>query len=165
MMGVWSDMSSSTELFASLLKSKYVTDDTVRHKVRVEFDGGTPCNIPRLGYGEGYGSYQICAGGHTSPIVRRNFGRPMSANVAEISTLIAALKTVVKSYNPKTVILEIHGDSKIALSRCKAQLKPNKSYDPSFAAAVTELQSFVSQFGEVTTFWRGRIASVRLFGH
>lgn len=137
----------------------------VNRTVRIEFDGGTPCNIPRLGYGDGYGSYQLSVNGHFYSIVRRNFGCPMSANVAEITTLIAAIKSVAKSYNPQNTILEIHGDSKIALNRCSVPLKPKKQYDPAFAEAVTKLQDWTRQFAEVQTHWRGRAASVKLFGH
>lgn len=158
-------MPTQFDLFDPVRKSKYAVPEGIRHHVRIEFDGGTPCNIPRLGYGMGYGSYQICVNGHVYSIVRRNFGVPMNANVAEISTLIAAIKSVVKCYNPENTSLEIHGDSKIALNRCSAPLKPKKTYDSAFAAAVTELQALCAQFASVTTCWRGRQASVKLFGH
>lgn len=137
----------------------------VEHSVKVEFDGGTPCNIPRLGYGNGYGSYQISENGVSLAIQRCSFGVPMSANVAEISTLIAALKRVKKCYNPENTFVEIHGDSKIALGRCHRALNPKKQYDPSFATAVTELNSLCMEFAKVETLWRGRAASVKLFGH
>lgn len=154
---------SSTQ-FASLLKSKYAEAQGKRHKVVIEFDGGTPCNIPRLGYGEGYGSYQIDSGGTRAPIVRRNFGIPMSANVAEISTLIAAIKTVLKSFDPKITALDIRGDSKVALGRCTNRMKPT-SPPSDFKMAADELFGLCAQFIEVKTNWRGRAASVRLFGH
>lgn len=154
----------ATAQFSSLLKSKYVEAQGHRHKVVIEFDGGTPCNIPRLGYGDGYGSYQIDSGGTRAPIVRRNFGVPMSANVAEISTLIAAIKTVLKSFDPKITALDIRGDSKTALWRCAKRTKPT-SPPSDFKAAADELFSLCAQFNEVKTNWRGRKVSVRLFGH
>jgi ribonuclease HI len=50
------------------------------------FDGGTSNNIPsKGGYGLGYGSYRL-----NGEVVRVDFARPMSANEAEMRTLIAA---------------------------------------------------------------------------
>lgn len=160
-------MPDQTELFQSLLKSKYVTAQGVRYRVRIEFDGGTPCNIPRLGYGMGYGSYQLSTSGHTCSIIRRNFGVPMSANVAEISTLIAAIKSVMKAYNTENTILEIHGDSKIALNRTVGRLPEKRRKDAShpFVIVCEELYSLCRKFAQVRPCWRGREASVRLFGH
>lgn len=138
---------TTTDLFAELLQKR---DNAAVHKVRIEFDGGTPCNIPARGYGLGYGSYQIRSGEHVNRVARVNFDVPMSANVAEISTLIRAIRSVMKSYNPENTSLEIHGDSKIALNRCSTPLKRKKHYDSNFAAAVTELQSLTCQFASVT---------------
>lgn len=136
----------------------------IRQEVVIEFDGGTPCNIPRLGYGEGYGSYQIRSGNTRAPIVRRQFGRPMSANVAEISTLIAAIRTVMKTYTPENTALDIYGDSKIALGRCWRPMKATAP-DGDFKTVANELFGLCGQFAAVKTNWRGRISSVRLFGH
>lgn len=52
----------------------------------IEFDGGSTCNVPKLGYGDGYGSYQI----DQREIVRLQFGKGFSANAAEILTLAAS---------------------------------------------------------------------------
>lgn len=131
--------------------------------IRIEFDGGTPCNIPRLGYGNGYGSYKI----EHFPIMRLNFGTPMSANVAEIRTLIHAIELVSEWGNHASTILEIHGDSKIALNRCKKKLtaKQMKKSSPDFAEACNVLCGLCDLFAIVETHWRGRQASVKLFGH
>lgn len=155
---------NQTNLFADLLHQK---DHAALNKVRVEFDGGTPCNIPSKGYGDGYGSYQLCCNGHVYPIERVNFGRPMSNNVAEISVLIRAIEAVARLHKPEKTILEIHGDSQIALGRVKKQLWPkqreNKS--PDFVEACDRLWALCFAFHEVTTHWRGRERSVKIFGH
>lgn len=129
--------------------------------VKIEFDGGTPCNIPRLGYGIGYGSYRI----NEEQIVRVDHGIPMSNNVAEIATLLCALNVVAKRHDPGTIKLNIHGDSKIALSRCITPLKKKKSLDTEYGRICHKLISICGQFQNVSIHWRGRQASVKLFGH
>lgn len=134
-------------------------------EVVIEFDGGTPCNIPRLGYGIGYGSYKIGVG---RQIVRLNFGRPMSANAAEVWTLVHAIEKAKKAYLPKRTILHIHGDSKIALARCHRSKKkhPLKGRDSDeFRQACEKLVTLCEMFHTVETHWRGRARSVMLFGH
>lgn len=131
--------------------------------VRIEFDGGTPCNIPRLGYGLGYGSYRI----DSAKIVRLQFYVPMSANVAEIMTLARAIEAVCNYHEPASTRLSIHGDSKIALNRCNSALKAKqkKKNNEAFSDACHILHTLCQQFAEVETHWRGRAASVKLFGH
>ena len=154
---------NQAEIAAELQRNQ---SNPLKHQVKIEFDGGTPRNIPSRGYGLGYGSYQISSNGQISRIVRRDFGIPMSANVAEISTLIAAIKSARKNYTPSMTILEIHGDSQIALNRCSKPVSDKlRIKSPDFCAAVDELQLLLSEFKSFTTHWRGRAASVRLFGH
>lgn len=159
-----------------LMKFGWQTDETIpeslqhppptaRHVVRVEFDGGTPCNIPAKGYGDGYGSYQISYCGHTRPITRLDFARPMSANVAEITTLLYALKTVVRTFDASQTWVHVHGDSIIALHRCTISVKKWKRTSPEFMEAAQQLFDRCKQFLGVSTHWRGRAASVKLFGH
>jgi ribonuclease HI len=75
------------------------------------FDGGTPNNMPRRGgFGIGYGSYRL-----NGEIVRLNFARPMSANEAEIRTLIAAAEAVKLIRDPAKTRLCVYGDSQITL--------------------------------------------------
>lgn len=157
-----------TDLFAAAYSSSKAPS-----KVRIEFDGGTPCNIPRLGYGYGYGSYQIqnCATGELLPIVRIQFGKPMSANVAEVSTLIRALQEVERLYG-KEIVLEIHGDSQIALNHAACKRPAGKKGRARlangaglFQVVARELRELVSGFFYVETKWRGRARSVKVFGH
>lgn len=126
----------------------------------IEFDGGTTCNIPSLGYGEGYGSYQI----NDAPIVRVSFGVGHSCNSAEILTLEAALADLAGRGERGMSVL-VRGDSKIALKwvHCKKQPKPSTS--PMFRDAIQKLRKVTAQFTSVKTEWRSREHSVRLFGH
>lgn len=134
--------------------------------IEIEFDGGTSCNIPRLGYGIGYGSYMI-DGGHP---VRINHGRAMSANAAEIWTLVRAMESILEAAeNPQDIILHVGGDSQIALARCrpkkaKKKTKPCKS-SGEFVDSCEALLTCCAQFAEVVTRWRSRAVSVHLFGH
>lgn len=128
----------------------------------IVFDGGTPCNIPRLGFGDGYGSYRI----DDREIVRLKFGVPMSNNAAEISTLVEAIK---KARELGATSLFISGDSQIALAwvdRCTGARKPKKkvSGTPAFLESINRLS--IALFGiSAQTHWRSRDHSVRIFGH
>ncbi len=130
--------------------------------VRIEFDGGTPCNIPRLGYGDGYGSYKI----DDQPVYRLNFRIPMSCNVAEMTTILRAVQAVAQNHNPHTTKLDIYGDSQTALKRCLVPIpKKRRQNGTEFSGTANMLFTICAQFAQVTTHWRGRAASVRLFGH
>lgn len=149
-----------------LLFEQRVKSGTPVQMVRVEFDGGTPCNIPRLGYGIGYGSYQI----NDSPIIRIDHKVPMSCNVAEIATLVCALEEVRAQYGTG-VGLTIHGDSQNALAWSKKELNKSRlkrmttDKNPVFMAAVRRLRAAIEPFPFIETHWRGRAASVKLFVH
>jgi hypothetical protein len=152
---------------ASLFEVSTATAPEIRRTVRIEFDGGTPCNIPRLGYGDGYGSYKV----DSEPIYRLNFRIPMSANVAEITTLRRAVESVAQSFGKEGIALEIHGDSQIALKWARnatesgKRAKMGKGASNDFAGAVAMLQGALEGFAIVKAIWRGRAASVELFGH
>lgn len=135
--------------------------------IRVEFDGGNDCNIPSLGYGLGYGSYRI----NDEPVCEVSHGRPMSNNVAEIWTLIVALKELSERWSVSTshnFHLKIIGDSKIALNRCHHA--PNlfykkKAASPDFIDACGCLREVLARFHSFETRWQPREASVATFGH
>lgn len=141
----------------------------VSEKVTIEFDGGTPCNIPARGYGDGYGSYRI----NMRPIVRKQFHRPMSANAAELFTLHAALEEAASLCNPKATELLIRGDSKIALKWAKCgfhngkrnEAKIDRKVSPEFIESIQLVAVAIKPFGNVTCEWRDRSHSVRIFGH
>ncbi len=131
--------------------------------VRIEFDGGTSCNVPKLGYGLGYGSYKI----NNEPVVRCDFGIRMSANAAEVLTLCWALRNVPQ---PERTHLLICGDSKVALNRAvpiltKRKKAPAETGSNLFRDYCHLLTSLISTFAGAETHWRGRAESVRLFGH
>src|SRR5512133_1957384 len=71
----------------------------------IEFDGGTSCNRPALGYGNGYGSFRVNDG----DVHRLAFG-PMSSNAAEIFTLAAAIG---RARSMGATALLLCGDSRI----------------------------------------------------
>lgn len=133
----------------------------------IEFDGGTSNNVPsRNGYGNGYGSYRLNDG----EIVSVNFARPMSANVAEIRTLIAAVEAVQRISNPDTMMLRVVGDSRLALDHAqkaggKAGYRLNPSWSPEFRAAVDDLHVALKPFAAVVAAWQPRERSVEIFGH
>lgn len=139
--------------------------------IRIEFDGGTSCNIPRLGFGNGYGSYKI----DNEPVYRCFFNRPMSANAAEILTLVHAINAIrSRDFPVDRIRLSIYGDSQIAL-RWASSFGPNsiarkprkisaKSTDI-FRESIHSLRAALSGFEDVHTQWRSRTFSVTLFGH
>jgi ribonuclease HI len=129
--------------------------------ITIEFDGGTSCNIPRLGYGIGYGSFAINGG----TVERVNHGRPMSANVAEIMTAVVALDRVRHLHGPSHLL--VRGDSQIALKWLRPTLvtKGNGKRSADFILACQEAATAVGRHISVKTQWRGREHSVTLFGH
>ena len=132
-------------------------------KLIIIFDGGTSCNIPRQGYGKGYGSFKV--GDHE--IQRVEFGMGHSANSAEIRTLAEALEYTKKHF-PDCGSVIIKGDSKIALSWLFRYGEP-KAYngkEPSenFVEAIKLLRQARLNF-LVEAIWHPRKESVKLFGH
>lgn len=125
----------------------------------IEFDGGTNCNDPKRGFGEGYGSYQIDGG----DIKRVTFGRGHSNNSAEIRTLVAGLRELAGSGKLGTVLCR--GDSMTALKWIKFPGKPSKKASANFLEAIESLRAEVKQFKHVKGEWRRRNHSVALFGH
>lgn len=131
--------------------------------IRIEFDGGTSCNVPRLGFGNGYGSYKI----NDEPVHRCNFNLPMSANAAELRTLWYAVKALIdRGIDAKHSNLFIVGDSQIALGWAgNPKRKMSKKATPEFRESIALLQEVVSHFGRVYTEWQPRERSVKTFGH
>ena len=138
-----------------------------RHRHTIEFDGGSTCNIPRLGFGEVYGSYRIDGGA----IVRRRFGIRGSANLGEIMTVTDALRAVGALHEDLAAVeVEVTGDSQIALKWAAnpKTVKKEKMMDsstPQFRDAVGKLMELKYRFAAVRTTWVGRDYMVALFGH
>jgi len=136
-------------------------------RYRITFDGGTPCNVPALGYGIGYGSYQINA----LPVIRCDFKVPMSANCAEILTLVEAIRAVLGMDCRENVFLDIWGDSEIAINWANGVTKHgrpcklSKGSSEGFGQAVQTLRDILRGFGKVKATWHSRTNSVRTFGH
>jgi ribonuclease HI len=127
----------------------------------IEFDGGTSCNSPKKGFGNGYGSYQIDGG----EIVRVEFGKGHSNNSAEIRTLVAALKALADIPCDLPRIALARGDSQIALKWVKCGAVPKDKTSEGFREAIELLREQVRRFHNVKTEWRRRTHSVALFGH
>lgn len=132
------------------------------------FDGGTPCNIPSLGYGIGYGSYKI----NDFPVAKCNFGAPMSANCAEITTLVYAIRNVLTLEPDRSkVSLNIWGGSTIAVNWANGinptgrPCKVSKNSSEDFRNAVQTLRDILRGFGAVKASWHPRKESVKAFGH
>ncbi len=131
----------------------------------IEFDGGSSNNCPSQGgYGKGYGSYKI----GKSVNYRCEFGN-MSANSAEVLTIVHALQSVSDDYRLNKTLL-VRGDSQIALrwvdfaSRSYPR-KISKGSSPEFVAGIHSLFEILPTFKRVLTEWRPRIHSLRIFGH
>ncbi len=128
----------------------------------ITFDGGTTCNIPRLGFGEGYGSYQI----NDRDVVRCRFGIGHSCNSAELLTLTFALRDLLGSDSLSSLKhVHVKGDSQIALKWAKHRGFPSKKSTPMFHSAIAMLRREASSFRNLTTEWWPRENSVRIFGH
>lgn len=135
--------------------------------VVIEFDGGTSCNIPRLGLGKGYGSYKI----DDLPIARVEFGMGHSCNSAELRTITAALIDLhglceFTGGAKKTRVI-VRGDSQIALKWVnplhKKEPKPTSTKE--FIEAIHQARHVASMFHSIKSEWRSREYSVQLFGH
>jgi hypothetical protein len=132
----------------------------------IHFDGGTSNNVPsKGGFGIGYGSYLL-----NGEVVRIDFARPMSANEAEIRTLIAAAEAAKLIEDPAKTRLCVVGDSQIALNWAikagqKVHYRPLLACSPGFADAIADLYGCLRPFAAVETEWQPRARSVEIFGH
>lgn len=123
----------------------------------MQFDGGTSCNIPRLGYGKGYGSFRI----DNQEIVRCEFEN-MSANAAEINTLASGLEEAARQ---GIKFLTVKGDSKIALKWVRCRKEPKEATSEMFRLSIERLRAITPLFGRIQTHWISRVHNVRVFGH
>lgn len=122
----------------------------------IEFDGGTSCNNPKKGYGEGYGSYKI----DDNEIIRVKLGPNHSCNSAELFTIITALSTI-NDYDFKTIL--VCGDSQICMKwllHPLSKIKNNAHSKTQEAIKILRKKQF-----NVLCYWRNRKKSVELFGH
>lgn len=140
--------------------------------VVIEFDGGTPCNIPSKGYGNGYGSFRI----NNGPPQRVNFERPMSNNAAELWTLRYAISQIegwMGVGDPFSKRLIIRGDSQVALkwadvaagNQVKGKQTPTPNSSGEMIDAIESLKSSLPHFRSVKTEWQPREKSVSSLGH
>lgn len=124
----------------------------------IEFDGGTDCNDPKKGFGNGYGSYKIDG----QDVKRVKFGKGHSNNSAELRTLVEALKELAGMGGRGKVLCR--GDSQIALKWIDCPKMPKKGSE-GFLGAILLLREEVAKFASVRGEWRRRTHSLALFGH
>lgn len=125
----------------------------------IYFDGGTTCNVPRKGLGEGYGSYKI----NDRPIVRLKFGKGHTNNSGEVATLYAA---VVEAKALGWYSLCIFGDSQVALRACRASKNHSRQDEGLgiYKQARRNLQLALTHVS-FTTEWVPRQQIFNIFGH
>ena len=137
----------------------------------IEFDGGTSCNIPAKGYGNGYGSFRITCKGddpESSIVERVKLGPGYSCNAAEIGVLahaITKLHSVISMSNNTGASIHCIGDSQIALGWLTKKTEPRSATCPKFPESIARLRAAMTGFKSVTGQWRTRTESVRIFGH
>ena len=145
-------------------------------KVKIHFDGGTPCNIPSIGLGIGYGSY--CYDGLDGRMsrgapIRVSHDVPCSNNVAEILTLCVALEKLAEMGSPETTHVHVQGDSTVALKWLnmvcgqheKKRVTLKGYYTEAFIESVRRLRNAAEPFSKIETEWLERKHAVAAFGH
>lgn len=130
--------------------------------IRIVFDGGSRGNP-----GQGYGSYALDWPGTPQQVIRLQFGDRVTNNEAEYDTLIAALEGVIKRLqdqgaDPKTVIVEIRGDSQLVINQVRGQWKCNQERMRVRRDRVREL---LQQFARWKLTHHARKHSVDVLGH
>lgn len=135
--------------------------------ITIHFDGGTSCNIPRLGYGEGYGSFRI-NDGIEDEIVRVKHGENHSNNSAEVLTLVSALQSIQRYKDDNILII---GDSQIALNQANKCFKDkmgfifHKRSSRMYKDALKKLHYAILTFKSIETKWIPRKEIFAIFGH
>lgn len=92
----------------------------------------------------------------------------MSANAAELMTLVSALRDARRIYKtPEAYRLLIVGDSRIALKWANPQFtrEPSQKSSPLFIEAIGRLREELKGWTETSTQWQPRAKSVASFGH
>ncbi len=130
---------------------------------RIEFDGGTTCNVPAKGFGTGYGSYKI----ENAPITRLEFDFPMSNNAAEVLTIFFG---IMDAKQKGFTNLHVIGDSQIAL-RWVDVAAGNVKASKGSGSGTREFQKAISLLLRaapglrITTEWQPRQHFVDTLGH
>lgn len=138
----------------------------------IECDGGTSCNVPSRGYGFGYGSFLIRGCGIDESIHRVDHGKGHSCNSAEVLTACSALEYLAahiesKGGDPLKACVLIRCDSQITVKWAgnNRRAAPSAGSSQMFQDALVKLLNLRDKFFEVSSEWRGREVSVKLFGH
>ena len=127
--------------------------------VRILFDGG--CEPINPG-GNGHGSF--CLLDDPTEIHRFNFSQSpeMTNNIAEFRTAIEALRWLAVELEPSQTIVELTGDSMLAINCLSGRWKTKK---PHLKLLRDEFQSLAAQFFAVELVWHRRTLAVELLGH
>lgn len=134
--------------------------------IKIIFDGGTSCNIPAKGYGNGYGSYKR----DDEPVYRCEFRTPMSANAAEVMTALHAIRAFNLETSDWKAETDLHfqGDSQIALKwirNYRSKAKPSQKSSQEFRNVIALIHFELKAFRSVKADWWPRSNSLRIFGH
>lgn len=130
--------------------------------MRITFDGGALGNP-----GKGYGSYLIEGLPGEPVLARLDFspnGEMVTNNQAEYRTLITAMQNLANdsSPDPKSLDLEICGDSKLVIEQLSGRWKVKHPEIRPLHAQASEL---MRQFRSVRLQWHRRNVSVDKLGH
>lgn len=129
----------------------------MKSRIEIWTDGGSRSNIPPFGLG--YGSFRI---GENGKIISINFNRNMSANAAEIWTMVQALN----HENHSNIIL--YSDSRIALKWLKDSPNPICEISDKVSFEMRESIKFLrvaAKGKEIQAKWRPRAQIFKIFGH
>lgn len=144
--------------------------------ITIYFDGGTTCNIPKLGYGNGYGSFKLTEGYNNGQIQRVDHGLNHSNNSAEVLTLVSALIYLYEQWDLNitdwdNVNILIIGDSQIALNQASKCFKDkmgfifHKRSSRMYKDALKKLHYAILPFKSIDTKWIPRKEIFEIFGH
>lgn len=124
--------------------------------IEIYFDGG--CN-PNPGWG--YGSYLIKGPALTHKILRAQFGRECTNNIAEYMALLFALRWLRHHADPAIHNLQIWTDSKLVREQVRGRWRVKVEHIRELWREVREiLGPYHWQID-----WHPRKNNVRLFGH
>lgn len=132
----------------------------------IYFDGGTIGSNNSKSC-DGYGSWEVNWNGFSKRMERQIFLQefhhtPITNNVAEFLSLLAALDWLSTIRDKKNYAVEISGDSKLVLNSIEGSMKIKV---PHIKILRDTCREYLSAFADLKITWRKRSHSVQRFGH